>query len=191
MQPRTVINRLIQPELALAFGTKDISLFRSLFTKSCQFSLWGCFVACLSVGLGAHWIFSVWTGGKVAMDWPAYLVLLVGVLMNSIWYTALIVPYATNRHGPIAVFYTLVYGAIAFVLGYLGAARMGLAGAALSLFFVEMAMAFIVIREALQMTNMSIAQWSQTVLRPPYDLFGNVSEAFKRLVKPTSETIIK
>jgi O-antigen/teichoic acid export membrane protein len=170
MQPRAVINRLIEPELALAFGAEDFPLFRSLFAKSCQLALWGCFGACLLVGPGAHWIFPVWTGGKIVMHWPTYIVLLSGVLVNSIWYTALMVPYATNRHGRIAVFYSLVYGAAAFGLGFLGARWLGLGGAALALLLAEGAMAVIVIRASLRMARMDMPQWIKTVLRPPFDM---------------------
>jgi O-antigen/teichoic acid export membrane protein len=34
LQPRAVINRLMEPEMALAFGAGDPSLFRRLFTQS-------------------------------------------------------------------------------------------------------------------------------------------------------------
>ena len=50
MQPAVIINRLIGPELALAYGAGDSSLFRQIFTRSCQLALWGCLGACFLVG---------------------------------------------------------------------------------------------------------------------------------------------
>ena len=170
-QPTAVINRLVAPEMALAFGGKDLDLFRRLFSRSCQFSFWGCLMACLTIALGASWIVPVWTAGAIKMDWAVGLVLLCGVLVNGIWYTALIVPYATNRHGRIAVFYTLVYGVIGFGLSCLWAAKLVLIGAAAALLVVECAMAVIVIQASLVMSQMKLSQWGRAVLRPPLDIF--------------------
>ncbi|MBC2710774.1 MAG: lipopolysaccharide biosynthesis protein [Desulfosarcina sp.] len=172
MQPAAIINRLIEPELALAHGAGDSSLFQRLFEKSCQLALWGCLGACFLVGPGAYWIFPEWTGGEVTMHWPTYLVLLSGVLINSIWYTALMVPYAINRHGRIALPYTLVYGAAAIGLGFFGAASLGLCGVAIVLLLVESAMAVIVVQDSLQITSVSVAQWAESVLHPPLHLIG-------------------
>lgn len=176
LQPRAVINRLIEPELALAFGADDTSLFQRLFSKSCQLAFWGCLIVALVVGIGAHWVFPVWTSGKVPMHWLVFILLLAGALVNSIWYTALMVPYATNRHVRIAVFYSLIYGAGAFAMGYFGAKSLGLCGAALSLLVVEAVMAIIVIRAALKMAHMEMGQWVWAVLRPPLDTLGQIAK---------------
>jgi len=174
LQPRAVINRLMEPELALAYGAQDTSLFQRLFAKACQLTFWGSLLAALAVAAGAHWIFPVWTSGKVVIQWPTFILLLAGVLISSLWYTALLVPYATNRHARIAVFYTLIYGAGAFILGYFGAKGLGLSGVALTLLIVEGVMAVIVIREALKMAFMEIVEWVWAVLRPPLDIFGQM-----------------
>ena len=126
MQPGCIINRLVEPELALAYGSKDKYLFQYLFIRSGQIALWGCLGVCFLVGPGAHWIFPAWTGGKIVMHWPTYIVLLGGVLFNSIWNAALTVLYATNRHGRIAIFYTLFYGVVALGLSYIGMTGLGL-----------------------------------------------------------------
>jgi len=80
------------------------------------------------------------------------------------------VPYATNRHVRIAVFYSLIYGAGAFVMGYFSAKGLGLSGAALALMMVEGLMAVIVIRAALKMAHVVISQWAGSVLKPPFAL---------------------
>ena len=172
MQPSTIINRLIEPELALAYGAGDSSLFQRLFTKSCQLSLWGCLVACLIVGLSANWIFPKWTGGEVMMHWPSFIVLLGGVLINSIWNAALMVPYAINRHGGIAPSYAIVYGATALGLGFLGATSLELCGVALALLLVESTMAVIVLHTSLQMTGTCMSQLAKTVRHPPFGILA-------------------
>jgi O-antigen/teichoic acid export membrane protein len=182
MQPRAVINRLIEPELGLAYGSQDSSLFRRLFLRSCQIALWMSLAASFVVGLGARWIFPTWTGGNVTIHWPAYILLLAGVLANSIWYTALMVPYATNRHGRIAVSYALIYGVAPFLLAYLGAKALGLTGVALALLLAETVMAVVVLRVSLRMVSMNISEWGKAVLRPPFGILSQAAADLRRRI---------
>jgi O-antigen/teichoic acid export membrane protein len=189
MQPRAAINLMIEPEMALAFGAEDTPLYQRLFSKSCQFAFWGCLLTALMVGAGAHWVFPAWTSGKVVMQWPAFILLLSGALVNSLWYTALMVPYATNRHVHIAVFYSLIYGAGAFVMGYVGAKGLGLSGAALGLMIVEIVMATIVVRAALKMTKIKTIFWLKSTLQPPLKIVGQALVGlFKRMIAELSQS---
>ncbi|WP_155304551.1 lipopolysaccharide biosynthesis protein [Desulfosarcina widdelii] len=180
MQPASIVNRLVEPELALSHGAKDNSLFKRLFTKSCQITLWGCLGASLFVGPSAHWIFSTWTNGKIELQWPTFIILLGGVVINSLWYTALMASYAINRHGRIAMCYVIVYGIAAFGFGFLGATSWGLGGVAIVLLLTEATMAVIVVRPALQMSGVKFSQWASTIMRPPVDIFG-FNSLFRRI----------
>jgi O-antigen/teichoic acid export membrane protein len=173
MQPANIINRLIEPELAVAYGAGNRALFQQIFTISCQFALWGCLGLCFLVGPGAYWIFPAWTSGMVSMHWPTYLVLLSVVLINSVWYTALMVPYAINSHSRIAPFFALVYGAAAIGCGYICSVKLGIGGAALTLLAAEVAMVVVVIHVSLPMARIGMTQWAKIVLRPPFDLIGS------------------
>ena len=151
MQPANIIKQLIEPELALAYGAGDYYIFQRLFVRSCQLALWGCLGVCFLVGPGATWIFPAWTGGKVTMHWPTFLLLLGGVLINSIWHTALMIPYAINRHGRIATLYPIVYGAAASCLGFFWGGHLGIVGVAIVLLLAETAMAVTVLHASLWM----------------------------------------
>ncbi len=187
MQPANIISRLIEPELAMAYGAGDNSLFQDVFTRSCQLALWGCLAACFIIGPGANWIFPIWTGGSITMHWPVYLVLLSAVLINSIWQTAMMVPYAINRHDRIAVSYALVYGAAAAGLGFIGAPIMGLVWAAFAILLVEGAMVVVVIRVTLIIDRMPMAQWVKIIMRPPFDLFSRSGVDFLKRITTMSK----
>jgi hypothetical protein len=117
------------------------------------------------------------------MHWPAYSGFFYsGVLINSIWYTAMMVPYAINRHGHIAAYYFLVYGCTTIGLGYIWAAEIGISGAAMALLLSEVVMAVFVINVSLPMTSISIVNWAKIVSRPPFGQLGRISLYFlKRL----------
>ncbi len=164
LQPRAIINRLIEPELGLAFGAGDLPLIRSFFIKSCRLSFWACLLSVLVVGGLGGWILPIWTSGKIAMHWPAFILLLAGVPLNALWYTALMLPYSTNRHGRAAIFYILVYGIFALGLSYVLSFPLGVGGAGLALLLAECGMALIVIADALQKADMGINEWMRAVL---------------------------
>ena len=110
VQARIVVNRLIQPELAVAYGNGNKKLFAHLFCRASQMAFWLAVLGSILLSAVAGWILPVWTAGKVEMNWPFFLTLLLAAIINTIWYTALMVPYATNRHGRIAIIYSGVYG---------------------------------------------------------------------------------
>ena len=176
-QPRLIINSLIQPELGLAFGAGNQALFNRLFSRGCQIALWAGMAVALALLLAGPRVWPIWTQGQVALSWPLFLILLAAALMNSLWYTALMVPYATNRHGRLALIYLGVYGVGALALGYLGASISGLPGAGAGLLAAEMGMACYVLPTALKMAGQHWRAWLSSTLQPPTLLISRAASA--------------
>lgn len=187
-QPRFIVNMVIQPELGLAFGAGDKGLFSRLFLRGCQVALWFCLLVVVALLLIGPWLWPIWTQGEAEMHWSLFLILLTAALANSVWYTALMVPYATNRHGRIAVIYTVVYGAGALAVGYLGAAAAGLTGAGVGLLVAEVGMAAYVLPVALKMGQQSWNTWLSSTLQPPTYI---VSRVFSKVVHGLKEKTVK
>jgi hypothetical protein len=101
-----------------------------------------------------------------------YALLLSTAVVNAFWYTALMVPYATNRHISIAGMYAAVYGGAVFALAYGGAKLWGLEGVGTALLLGEGAMAAYVIPASLRLSMESRSQWLKTVSRPPWFVLG-------------------
>lgn len=163
----TMISRLVEPEIALAFGGSQDGLVRLMLGRACQASLWLGALACLALLLAGDSFLALWTHGKVAMDWPLFGLLLAGALANALWAPALMVAYATNRHQRTALFYSLVYGVAALATGYVGSTFLGLAGAGLALLLAELAVAIYVVPAAMRMSGERWQTWTRTVLSPP------------------------
>jgi O-antigen/teichoic acid export membrane protein len=178
MQPGAIIGRLIQPELALAYGAGDNSNFQLIFIRSSQLALSGCFGVCLLVGPGAYWIFPTWTGGMLLIHWPTYFILLAVVMTNSIWIAPLIVQYAINCHERIAPYYIFFYGIITIGLGYIGSTTLGIIGTAIALLSVEIIMAFVVIHASLGILKISFFQWIKTILNQPFLGLKRITKIF-------------
>lgn len=182
-QPRIVINQIIQPELALTYGTNDNKLLCRLFLQSCQLAFWTCLVAGVFLILGGKFVLPIWTLGKITMHWPLFILLVSAVALNGLWYTALMVAYSTNRHGHTAMVYILVYGGLAFVLGFIGANVMQLTGVGIALVITEGLMAVYVIGEACRLSDVQFNIWIKTVTHPPLALAYQGAKFFYAKVK--------
>ena len=128
------------------------------------------------------------------LDWYTFTFLLLAVFMNGTWFTALMVPYATNRHGVIAVYYILLYGCGSISGAYFLSIYLGLVGSAVALFIAESIMAILVIKVALKMTQLRGKVWFGHILRRPLDLFFYGFSFFYRLANRhiyASQTINK
>lgn len=175
-QPISVINRLIEPEMAAAYGGNRKEVFRSLFSRSCQVAIWLSTICCIALGVSGEWVLRLWTGGGIAMDWPLFSLLLGSAAVNATWYTALMVVYATNRHAKLAVIYSAIYGVGAFCVAY-GMVRVaGLAGVGTALLLAEIAMAAYVLPETLRLAGESWASLMSKVAHPPWFLFAGAKE---------------
>lgn len=166
-RPRFVINRLIEPELSFAFGSGNHELFCRLFLRSCQTAIWLSAMVGVGLLLVGPRLWSFWTLGQAEFHWPLFLLLLIAALINSAWYTALMVPYATNRHGGIAVIYVCVYGMCTLAVSYFAIRAIGLSGAGFSLLMAEAAMAACVLPIALRMGRQRWRVWLSATFRPP------------------------
>lgn len=171
MQPRAIVSRLMEPEMGIAFGSRDNRLLGELFKRSCQVALWLCLVVCLSLIVAGGGILPFWTAGKISMHWSLYILLLMTAAVNSFWYTALMVPYATNRHTRIAVVYSAVYGGIAFVVCYMGALVLGFIGVGIGLLFVEIVMTAFVLPVTLNLVEQKWGDLLRVVVSPPLFIF--------------------
>ena len=174
IQPRTIMNRIIEPEMALAYGTKNMTHFRNLFIKYSQLALWTCIGVCLIVGPGAYWIFPAWTGGKATIHWLTYILMLSAALLNVIWSSALIVSFATNRLGRITGLYSLIYGAVTIFFGYLCIVGFGLTGVAFALLISEFIITVLITRVSLKMVGMDAIEWAKAIVLPIFKLFDMI-----------------
>jgi O-antigen/teichoic acid export membrane protein len=174
MQPSSIINRLIEPEMSSAYGGNRHDVFRRLFNHSCQVALWVTAASCLALGIAGEKVLGIWTHGKIAMDWSLYSLLLLGTAANSVWYTALMAAYATNRYVRVALVYSAVYGGVAFGLAYVFTRILGLAGIGLALLLSELVVSPYVLHKTFRFAGESLASWLGQVARPPWFLIQRI-----------------
>ena len=162
------VSNMIEPELGLAFGKGDMTLFRQIIRRSCQVAWWSALAACLILLLAGEKLLGVWTRGQISMNWLLYVWLLLATIINALWSTMLMAAYATNRHGWIALVYAFIYGAGALSLAYVGAHAAGLPGVGVAVVLAEVGMAAYVVPAALRLSGDTWVPWLRTVILPPW-----------------------
>ena len=164
--PMLFLIRIVEPELAIAFGAGDGTAIRSLVVASCQLAVvCGIAVSALMLGL-ARTLFPLWVHRQFPLDLPAFVLLLAASAVNALWYTALQVAYATNRMHAIAVPFVLVYGLGGIMLGWGLMRGFGLAGAAGALLAVELVMLALALPQCWRLSAMTGGQFWRAMLVP-------------------------
>ena len=178
--PRIITSQLVEPEMATAHGRGDAPLVRRLLLRSCQLGAWGSAAAAALLAVAGAALYEPWTTGDIPLHWPAYSLLLLATLPDGLWYTALNVMYATNRHGRAALRFSLIYGVAALALAALAAPLFGLTGVCAAILLIELAMVAAVVPEALRHADQPWRPWLMTVATPPRFALREGLDALRR-----------
>ena len=178
--PMLFIIRILEPELAIAFGAGDGAAIRSLVVASCQLAVvCGIVVSVLMLGL-ARTLFPLWVHRQFPLDLPTFVLLLAASAVNALWYTALQVAYATNRMHTIAVPFVLVYGLGGIGLGWGLMREFGLAGASGALLVVEMVMLALALPQCWRLSGMTGGQFWRAMLIPRFAAIAAIEPGARR-----------
>ena len=160
------VNRIVQAEIAIAFGAGDTDLLRKLHHYACQAALWLSIAVAIGLAVFGAWIVRVWTDGAIEMQHGLFYLLLAVVIVNGLWHASLMLVYATNRHQRAALVYVGA-SVIAVAGAYWGALYLGLMGVAGVLLAADVAIAAYVCRSSLSLLNESAGQFARTLATAP------------------------
>lgn len=148
LQLITSLSSAAEPEIAAAYGRRDLDLIQGIFTQTLRASVWlaaGGVVALIFTG---PMIVDIWTAGKVAVEDSLLIWLLAAAAANVLWSGAFSVLRAVNRHLVGSAIF-VVASLLALPGAYLLIREVGSSsGAAISLVIVELSVAAYVYRAA-------------------------------------------
>jgi O-antigen/teichoic acid export membrane protein len=146
------VKNAIWPDLSAAFGRNDWALARKLHRTACQASLCLAIPAAICLALFGPRLFAIWTHGKIAMNVPAFYLLLSAVVLNAGWNASSAVPMAANKHQSTALVY-LASSCGSLFVGYFALLYVGLSGACIALVLIDLVMTLHVIRTSNSLTH--------------------------------------
>lgn len=169
LQMVQMVNFTFWPELSLAYGAKDKTLFRNLHRRSCQMALIIAIVVVAVMMSSGPWFLHHWTGGHVPPSRPLLAILLAVVILYALWSTSSTVVSATNQHQKLAAYF-IVATSTTIIFTFLLAHRYGLYGAAASLLISEAIMNFHVLPNSLRLTDDTFSGFADSMLHVPGSL---------------------
>ncbi len=167
----------VLPELSAAIGKQNWDLARKIHRSACQAAIFLTLICVGALGIFGKQIFVMWTRHRIAMNVPAFYLLLAVVLLNSAWSTSSAAPLAANRHLRMASYYLLLT-MFSLVIGYPLIRSFGLVGAVVALLACEACMDVIVVR----MSNVLLSDRWPTFLAAMLD-FSHLNIQWLRLVR--------
>jgi O-antigen/teichoic acid export membrane protein len=167
LQVISMIGYSVWPELSRSLGVGDVALARRLHRGAVASSVLIVLGGEAALFVLAEPILHVWTAGQVPFEWGLFLILAAEVVANSVWSTSSVVSVAVNRFEKIAVAYLVgTAGALALSVG-LGRTY-GLELVAASLFTIDIAMSYIVLRQSMALTQDRLSYFARWVAASPY-----------------------
>jgi O-antigen/teichoic acid export membrane protein len=162
-----------EPELATAYGAGKRALLQSLFVHALRAGLWLAFAAAAGLALFGSRILEVWTHGKVAMEPWLFAWLLTSAVASVLWYGALIVLKAANRHLRAALAFVVISAAALVLAALLITWTGSVATAGFSLLLMDAGMALYTLNAAAPLLGIGpVASFAQAV--NPFPLVGLV-----------------
>ena len=167
------INWIVSPEIGAAFGKNDIQLLRTLHRRSCQLSIWLAVFVGLGLTLCSDFIIRVWTHGNVTPNLALTIILVAVTIVNSFWYTSLMIEYATNRHMHVSKI-NAPANIVAVLFAYGLALTAGIEAAAIPLLLVEIIMVAVVVPRSLDQTQDNLKDFVVSLTRPPTRMLKHI-----------------
>lgn len=174
-----IVNASVFPELQVEYGKGNFSLVRRLFRIAIEISLiLGVLGLSFLVLFGLD-VFNWWTDYKLEVSYSLWILFMIPVFFNSIWFTSIIVYRMTNQPYHFACI-SISLSVISILISYFFSTQLGLVGIALSTGIFELCMALFVIPDAFNLLGIKISQ-----------VFTNFYTDFKFLVSKINDTVIK
>lgn len=166
-QPVAFTYRLMEAEMARAFGAGQRDLLLHLFRHLCSVSVWGALIMSLTLAIVGEKLLEFWTDGHTPMNWPVFILLLLAVVANSVWNAAIALPFVTNRYQKISIGYALIYGGGAILSAFFAIYMVGFVGTGAGILLADVAMIVFVVPIAIRQQGETWLTWVRAVLTPP------------------------
>jgi len=138
-QISTLTGRSMAPEISLLYGAGDERAAAELTSHVLRKVVPITIVAALVLAPLGSTILRIWSRGKLAINVPVYVLLLIAAVASSFWQINSIRLTATNRHSFLAVIFAVV-SVMALLVAYVGDRYFGIPAAGAATCLVEFTM---------------------------------------------------
>lgn len=188
-----VFSNPLRAEAGMLQRNEDIPLLTKIVVLLSRITFWMSISISMILLFLGNWIFSVWTDGHILFDFKIFLILLLGVIAESLWRIPTSIRLGSNRHRPIVWGY-LIFSIFGLLLANNLSSSYGVLGIASGILLVDILMMILSIWTLKPLINISIFKYILYLFVPPIKdvfniinmkLFGSVKwlNTFKKVKK--------
>jgi len=148
----SIVNGAIFPEMQIAIGEDNYPLARLILKKSLKLVFISAIIGVVLLCTIGPWFYNWWTHNELQVSWGLWILFMIGILFNAIWWTSCTVFRAMNRPYKFAI-YSISSAVISVIISYILALPLGLLGATIGYVFLDILMSFLVLPEANRLLN--------------------------------------
>lgn len=163
------LSNVLRPEIGIAVGSGDLATARRINRLAGRLALWGVVALALGLAVLGDPIVALWTGGRLAVEQPLFMLLLAVIVVNSLWTACAWTLQAVNRVQRQALIWFMTNGAALAGMSIAGAAA-GLEGVAVALILAECVMVGYVVNRTLAFLQDNSGAFLMSLLVPPVDI---------------------
>ncbi|WP_152555834.1 lipopolysaccharide biosynthesis protein [Ferriphaselus sp. R-1] len=168
VQMITMLNQAVWPEISAAYGTGKLDVITNLHRKGSSITFWVALGGVVVLGVSGESIVSMWTRHAFETSHILMILLLASTLVNVLWQTSWVVLMATNNHKKISVaFLAMSSGSLG--LSALLIPKLGINGAGLATFLIEIPMLYLAVNSVLKLLGDSWATYLKLVISNPFE----------------------
>lgn len=162
----SIINGSIFPDLQYEYGRGNYAIVHRLFRIAVLLSIALGFIGTIFLAVFGRSVYGWWTNSILIVPQSVWLVFLIGVLLNAVWWTSVVTYRMTNQPYHFAIMST-ISASLSVLASYLLSMKFGLLGAAIGTVVYDLIMAFYVLPDSCKLLGMRVI-----------DLFTHISDDF-------------
>lgn len=167
----SIINASIFPDLQYEYGRGNITIVHRLFRIAVLFSMMIGIIGSIFLAVFGNTLYQWWTQDLLKVPSPVWIIFMLGILFNAIWWTSVVSYRITNQpynFATVSIIATLVSISSSYFLSI----YYGLTGATLGAIIFDIIMVFYVLPDSCHLLGM------KTI-----DLFKHIKDDYNFLLK--------
>ncbi len=176
-----IISSSVFPELQYELGAGNHLKARKIFRVSIMSSFLIAFIGSLFLSFFGIWFYKIWTNNELFLPPLMWYIFVVGILFNSLWWTASIIYKATNRPFHFAILGVMA-AAISVIVTYFLSLQIGLIGAAIGSTILDVLLAILILPKVCALLNINLGDLIRDGYKDLFDLFVDLKFKIKKLV---------
>lgn len=156
-QVYSIVSNSVFPELQYAIGEKDYEKAKRIFVLSVQLVFLCSVLGVFFLSTAGQTLYAWWTRNQLIVDDKVWLIFMIGIFFNALWWTSAGVFRAVNQPYRFAM-YGVVCASLSTLISYVLSYQLGIMGATIGYVLMDILMSLLVLPNSCKILKVSISE---------------------------------